>query len=117
MRNVYDTLRWRRVRAQALARDEGHCTCSRLLGGSCGGGTPHVHHLIPVEDGGDPFALENLATVCPSHHPAWESLRRSLVRARAGHDEPPRCTHHHRTAEARRLCESQMARLRSGAAA
>jgi 5-methylcytosine-specific restriction endonuclease McrA len=116
MRHIYDTFRWRRVRVQALARDGEACTVSRLLGGSCSGPL-HVHHLIPVRDGGDPYDLANVATACASHHPAWESLRRQLVRARAAEEGgPPRCTHYHRTAEARRLCERELARRRGVAA-
>jgi len=27
-----------------------------------------VHHVTPVNDGGDPYALSNLITLCGSHH-------------------------------------------------
>ena len=110
-KNLYSTLHWRASRRAAIERDEGRCTVSRLLGGACSRrGTPHVHHVIPVSDGGDEYALENLATVCPSHHPAWESLRRSLVRARDPEPRVTRCTHRHQSAEARTICERRLAR-------
>jgi hypothetical protein len=112
---IYNTLRWRAARTRALERDGRRCTVSRLLGGPCSAGPLHVHHVEPVADGGDPYALDNLGTVCSSHHPQWEALRRLLVRRRS---EPPvRCPHRHRTAEARRICEARLARDRGLVAA
>lgn len=107
--NLYSTLKWRAARRAAIARDSGSCTVARLLGGKCSGGTPHVHHIHPVEEGGDPFALDNLGTVCASHHPAWEALRRSLLKA-AMPEREIRCTHRHRSREAREICERRLAR-------
>jgi hypothetical protein len=67
-----------------------------------------VHHIQPVSDGGNPFRLDNLATVCASHHPRWEALRRQVLKAR----EPRwrRCRHRHVSREARRLCEARLNR-------
>jgi hypothetical protein len=108
--SIYNTLIWRTARARALARDGSRCTVARLLGGECRGPL-HVHHLIPVESGGDAFALDNLGTACESHHPAWEALRRSLVRAQEPEEpRPVRCRHRHATAEAREICERRMRR-------
>lgn len=116
MNGFYGTLRWRVTRSRALARDGHLCTVSRLLGGECSGAL-HVHHIVPVEEGGEPFALDNLGTACASHHPAWEALRRKLVSARTEPVAPavPRCPHAHRTPEARVLCERRMARARTAA--
>jgi HNH endonuclease len=109
--SLYDTLDWVLARARAIARDSGQCTVSRLLGGDCSPGPHHVHHVRPVSEGGEPLALENLATVCASHHPAWEGLRRSLLHAMNRHvEKPPVCRHMHRSAEARAQCEARMAR-------
>jgi len=30
--------------------------------------TLQVHHVVAINDGGDPFALENLVLLCGSHH-------------------------------------------------
>jgi hypothetical protein len=111
--NLYSTLRWQTVAARARRRDGNRCTVSRLLGGDCTG-TLHVHHIVAVSEGGAEFDLENLGTACSAHHPLWESLRRVLVRRLMA--PAPRCPHHHRSAEARRLCEARLAR-RSGALA
>lgn len=114
MESIYDTLRWRATRARALRRDANSCTVSRLLGGDCSG-VLHAHHIVPVAEGGAPFDLDNVGTVCASHHPAWEALRRTLV-SRRREPDPPRCPHEHRTREARELCERRLAR-RHGIAA
>jgi hypothetical protein len=118
MQNIYGTLRWRVTRSRALARDGKRCTVSRLLGGSCTPGPLHAHHIHAIEDGGDPFDLDNVGTTCAAHHPMWESLRRLLVRKMLGQDEQPiRCPHAHRSAEARRICEARIARQRQRAVA
>ena len=105
MDNIYGSPRWRTARARALKRDADRCTVARLLGGQCSPSL-HVHHIIPARDGGDPFALDNLATVCSAHHPVWEALRRLVVKKMLAGE--PRCPHTHRTAEARRICEQRL---------
>jgi 5-methylcytosine-specific restriction endonuclease McrA len=112
--NLYNTLHWRTVAARARKRDGGRCTVSRLLGGECSGRL-HVHHIVAVSEGGARFDLENLGTVCASHHPFWESLRRVLVRRLTA--PAPRCGHWHASAEARRICEQRLARQRGAAVA
>jgi len=88
----------------------------RLLGGGCSPGPLHVHHLVAVEDGGDPYALDNLGTVCATHHPWWEALRRYVVRTLLPEPSgPPRCRHRHVSAAAREQCERRMARDRVAA--
>lgn len=115
MRNIYSTLRWRIVRARALERDGHRCTVSRLLGGDCSDGPLHAHHIEPVAAGGRPFDVDNVGTTCARHHPMWEALRRDLVRRAGGEEPAPRCTHPHRTREAREICERRMARRRVAA--
>jgi len=112
--SIYSTSRWRTARADALRRDDGRCTVARLLGGACSL-TIQVHHIDALADGGAPFDLDNLATVCSAHHPTWEAIRRAVVRARRSADplavEPCR-SHAHRTLEARIICARNRARQR-----
>ena len=59
---IRSTARWQRTRAAALARDGRRCT-------ACGSsGRLDVHHVTPTADGGEPFDLRNLVTLCPSCH-------------------------------------------------
>ena len=111
--NVYTSPRWLHARERALARDGERCTVSRLLGGRCGG-TLHVHHIVPLAEGGAPYDLDNLGTSCAPHHPTWEALRRQLttVRSRSWR----RCPHRHTSREARRQCEARLNRQLSSAA-
>lgn len=111
---VYDTLHWAIARKLARKRDANRCTVSRLLGGDCSARLD-VHHIKPVSEGGPAYELENLATVCASHHPVWEALRRRLLANLTPVEEKPvRCRHYHPTAEGRRLCERRMAQRLSG---
>lgn len=113
MASLYSTLRWQAVRAAALKRDGNSCTVGWLLGGQCSEGSLHVHHIIPVEDGGDPYELENLGTTCAAHHPQWEALRRLVVSKLLARDEEVdhgRCPHKHASAEARAICERRRSR-------
>lgn len=111
-----DTCLWRDARALAIERDAGRCTVSRLLGGSCSSGPLHVHHLVRPEDGGEPYGLDNLLTVCGSCHPRLEAMRRYVDRSLRG-DRMARCHHRHRSRESRELCEARMSRDRAKALA
>lgn len=109
MASVYSTSRWRAVRADALRRDADRCTVGRLLGGACSLDL-QAHHIEALSDGGAPFDLDNVATVCSTHHPTWEAIRRAVLRARRRADpaaiEP--CRHKsHRSLEARIQCARQ----------
>ena len=55
---------WRRARWAALRRDRGLCV--RCLPGLTA--AMSVHHIVHLADGGDPFALENLQSLCAKHH-------------------------------------------------
>jgi 5-methylcytosine-specific restriction endonuclease McrA len=53
-----DTKRWKLVRAQAKARDRHRCvTCGSTSSLS-------VHHVTPLDRGGQPFTPSNLVTLC-----------------------------------------------------
>ena len=60
---VYRSKRWRITRLAALDRDGWRCR-------DCGRAAPlEVHHLVRLADGGAPFALANLKSVCkPCHY-------------------------------------------------
>lgn len=60
---VYHRRAWQRVRLAALRRDEHRCQrCGRLSG------ILEVHHLKPVRNGGAPYDLANLETLCRECH-------------------------------------------------
>ena len=72
---------WRRVRREALRRDRGLCV--RCLPGLKA--AMSVHHIVHLADGGDPFALENLQSLCAKHHSeahGQEKHRPAVVRPR-----------------------------------
>ena len=54
--------RWEGVRRQVFARDRWRCVdCGRA-------GRLECDHVIPLDRGGDPWALDNLATRCRRCH-------------------------------------------------
>ena len=62
IRRLRGDRRWKRARAAAKRRDGNRCQ-------SCGAGVRlEVHHILPLEQGGDAFALGNLVTLCASCH-------------------------------------------------
>lgn len=70
---IYATREWREAREACLARD-GH-SCTVELPSDTGeiwrcpeSGDLVVHHVDPIEAGGAPFELDNLLTICRSHH-------------------------------------------------
>lgn len=107
MADIYNTSLWADVRRSVIARDHGTCSVSRLLGGACSGGPLSVHHLTPLAEGGAPYDESNLLTVCRSHHPQLEALRRYVLARRE--PLPVRCPHTHRTRESRESCERRLA--------
>lgn len=61
-RRAYRSKGWTRARAAALARDRHRCS-------RCGGTQRlEVHHVRPLSQGGSPFGLDNLRTLCPPCH-------------------------------------------------
>tara|TARA_E500000305_G_C4029093_1_gene243671 strand:+ start:5666 stop:5968 length:303 start_codon:yes stop_codon:yes gene_type:complete len=59
---IYRTPQWKAVRTEAKRRDGWKCI-------KCGSRTRlEVDHIKGLRDGGDPFNLENLQTLCGSCH-------------------------------------------------
>lgn len=104
-KRLYHTSAWRDAREYVLARDGHRCTVARLLGGYCTDRLD-VHHLVRPEDGGGMFDVDNLVTVCSTHHPKLEALRRFMSRDRGWRS----CTHEHRYPGAREECERRLNR-------
>ena len=64
----YNNKRWKEARQKALDRDGGECVV-------CGTEENlHVHHIYPVSAGGPRFELNNLVTLCRTHHMEYEGL-------------------------------------------
>ena len=54
--------RWARARRATFARDRWRCTaCGRP-------GRLECHHVVALEDGGEPYSLANLSTLCRDCH-------------------------------------------------
>lgn len=101
----YTSPEWLAVREQALVRDGARCSVARLLGGDCSE-TLHVHHLKPRREYPElALDLDNLLTVCASHHPTLEAVRRLILIVRL--DALPRCRHNHPYESGRRACEQR----------
>lgn len=67
-RAIYATFKWKRARDRTVRRDGNRCQ-ARINGVQCEiTGGLNVHHIIPLKDGGEPFELSNLVTLCRSHH-------------------------------------------------
>ena len=105
----YTSPAWRDLRERVLERDAEACVVGRLLRGDCGG-VLHVHHIEPRDERPDlELDEDNLVTVCASHHPTWEALRR-LLRILAGDGELPPCRHQHRYKSGREECDRRRRR-------
>ena len=104
-RDLYSSAAWHALCARVRARDADRCTISRLIGGDCSR-VLHVHHLIPVSEGGAPLDEDNCVTTCARHHPMLEAMRRYVLRKRT----PIRCSHHHPYPHGRVECERRLAR-------
>lgn len=82
--------RWQKVREAAKRRDGNRCTYGLERGdrGTAaypGGRCPVTegldgHHRLPVEDGGAPYDLDNVRTVCATHHARLEAEQRATRR-------------------------------------
>lgn len=108
MESLYSTPEWRDLRERVLARDGHRCTVARLLGGLCTDRLD-VHHLIPVEEGGEMLPdLDGLVTACSAHHRTLHALRRFVMRRRRI-DLPP-CRHQHRYQAGRDECRERRLR-------
>ena len=59
---MYSTARWKRVRKIALVRDNG--LCQHCLEANA----EMVDHIVEIKDGGDPYTLSNLQSLCNKCH-------------------------------------------------
>jgi len=67
-KGFYQSKHWKETRADVLERDDHECQ-------ACGKEEDlHVHHIQPVSAGGPRFELNNLVTLCDTHHREWEGL-------------------------------------------
>lgn len=106
--SLYTSPEWKQLRAHVLVRDGNRCAVGRLFGGPCHPSL-HVHHITPVEDGGARLDADNCVTVCQSHHPQLEALRRRLT------EDPARCPHYHPYPAGRIACENRRRQRRVAA--
>ena len=76
---LYGTPRWKAVRLAVRRRDGWACV-------QCGaGGRIEVDHIVPLRDGGAPFDLDNLQTLCRACH-----ARKTRVEIGLGRPDPAR---------------------------
>lgn len=91
IRKIRSTKRWKTVRAARLELDGRQCTFGTLEGerawtGTSPGRCPvtveiDAHHIVPIEDGGEPYELENTRTLCRTHHGQIDAELRRARRA------------------------------------
>jgi 5-methylcytosine-specific restriction endonuclease McrA len=61
-RRTRNSAKWQQARAAARRRDGERCT-------NCGSSERlQVHHIVPLAEGGEKFALSNLTTLCSDCH-------------------------------------------------
>ncbi len=60
-RKVYDSRRWRILRRHVLVNNPICQMCDNAL-------ATDVDHIVPIEQGGDPWALSNLQALCARDH-------------------------------------------------
>lgn len=80
---VRSSRRWKRVERAARERDGGRCTYGLQIGERGAGHYPDGrcpvteglsgHHVVPIEDGGAPYDLDNVRTLCAPHHARKEA--------------------------------------------
>lgn len=71
-RAVYHSKRWRILRRRKLDADPICQHCDDTLATT-------VHHKVGLEQGGDPWAWDNLESVCTSCHTTEEMRRRRIA--------------------------------------
>ena len=60
------TPRWRALRDEAMERDGYRCVGCRKIGLTVA--AELVHHVRPIRQGGDPFDIDNLESLCRRCH-------------------------------------------------
>lgn len=83
MGRIYDTSQWKRLRKLYLSLHPLCEVCSKM-----DKVTPatQVDHVIAINEGGEPFALDNLMALC-SHHHSRKTVLRDGGLGRAPSDE------------------------------
>lgn len=64
-KNIYHTPRWRRIRKAHLLMNPFCVTCLQFHINTIAN---VVDHIIEIEDGADPYDMDNLQSLCPRHH-------------------------------------------------
>jgi 5-methylcytosine-specific restriction enzyme A len=64
-RNIYSTAKWKHTR-EAVLHDQP--LCPGLPGEPCGEIAVDVHHIVDLDQGGNPWARANLLGLCKHHH-------------------------------------------------
>ena len=77
---IYCTRRWQALRVRVIQRDRGRCCKCEKVGGSI-----EVHHIVPIRNGGDPWNLANLQSLCrlchiKKHRPPVDPVRQAWNR-------------------------------------
>jgi 5-methylcytosine-specific restriction enzyme A len=81
--NVRNSRLWQRAREAAKQRDGHRC-------GGCGlSSRLSVHHITPIEQGGEPFPISNLVTLCRRCHEDAEREAKSGFLSQGAHTRPP----------------------------
>lgn len=76
---IYRTNQWKAVRLLAKRRDGFKCV-------QCGErGRLEVDHKVPIRDGGAPYDLDNLQSLCPKCH-----ARKTRMEIGLGREDPER---------------------------
>lgn len=76
---IYRTNQWKAVRLLAKRRDDFQCV-------QCGArGRLEVDHVKPIRDGGAPYDLDNLQSLCPTCH-----ARKTRMEIGLGREDPER---------------------------
>lgn len=97
--SLYQTKPWREFRAEVLS-DCSECYLSGLAGDCYG--RLHVHHNLPLSEGGEAFPPRDGVTVlCHRHHRMVHGMRNRSKRWKT-------CSHNHRYRWARDLCEQRL---------
>jgi 5-methylcytosine-specific restriction endonuclease McrA len=65
--SIFKTKRWAMARKAVLARDPICKVCDNAI-------STQVDHIVPLEDGGDPYRLEGLQGICDRCH--WAKTAR-----------------------------------------
>jgi 5-methylcytosine-specific restriction endonuclease McrA len=81
-RRARNSARWQTARAEARKRDGERCQ-------NCGSSERlQVHHIEPLSQGGDRYALSNLVTLCQPCHAEAGRGREGIVTRDSSHPSP-----------------------------